>query len=138
MKVGNVSKETMDYDRIVTAEDIESEFGFVLSQALPVDRHGDVPRIAVFQELNPFAPEEIYCSVVVRKGAETLVETGKPTRVFVRLQQNRWADCGMYQAVRLDTNASSTRKASDLTGRWKREEHGPIWGILHLERASNV
>ena len=123
----------MRYSRTLAADQLESAYGFVLQQAIPVDRKGDVPRIAVFQELNPFAPEQIFCSAVVRDGAETLVRSGRPTRVFVRLEPNRWADCGMWKAVSLHTTPANAKKASDITGRTDRANHGPIWGILHME-----
>ena len=128
----------MDYDRVLTAEEIEHKYGFILSQAVPVDRNGDVPRIAIFQELNPFAPEQIFCSAVVKAGAENLTASKKRVPVFIRLDRNRWADCGTWRAVSLDTGTASTKKASDITGRWDRNNHGPIWGILHLERADEV
>lgn len=125
----------MGYERIVSAEDLGAFYGFILSQAIPVDRNGDVPRIAILQELNPLAPGQIYCSAVVRKGAEILEVSGKPVPVFVRLEPNRWADCGMWRAARLDTSVSSAKDASDMTGRWDRSNHGPIWAILHMERS---
>lgn len=126
----------MEYQRTFTADELEAAYGFILSQAIPVDRNGYVPRIAVFQVLNPFATEQIYCSAVVRPGAEALVASKQPVPVFVRLDTNRWADCGLWIATDLDTSVSNAKKASDLTGRWDRSNHGPIWAILHLERAS--
>lgn len=77
------------YSRILSAAQLEAQYGFLLQQAIPVDRKGDVPRIAIFQELNPYAPEQIFCSAVVRDGAETLVRTGHPTDVWIRLDTNR-------------------------------------------------
>lgn len=127
----------MDYERILSAADLEAAYGFILSQAIPVDRNGDVPRIAIFQELNPFAPEQVFCSAVVQKGAETLATSGKPVPVFIRLKTNRWADCGVWKAAGLDTSSVIVKKASDLTGRWDRSNHGPIWGILQMERAED-
>lgn len=80
----------MDYERTLTADELESAYGFLLSQAIPVDRNGEVPRIAVFLELNPFAPEQIYCSAAVRRGAEAVLASKRGVPVFVRLETDRW------------------------------------------------
>jgi hypothetical protein len=125
----------MQYTRTLTAAELEGAYGFLLQQAIPVDRKGDVPRIAIFQELNPFAPDQIYCSAVVRDGAETLVRSGRPTPVFIRLDTNRWADCGMWKAIDLDSNPATAKKTSNDTGRWNKSNHGPVWAILHMEQA---
>lgn len=128
--------EGVEYENVVTASEIEEKYGFVLSQAIPVDRQGDVPRIAVFRELNPYAPEQIFCSKAVRKGVKSLSGANGETDVYVRLVPNQWADCGRWRAISLDTNPSNVKKASDMTGRWDVSNHGPIWGILHMERAA--
>src|SRR5688572_8595333 len=108
----------MSYTRILTADQLEKQYGFILRQAIPVDRNGDVPRVAVFRELNPYAPEQIFCSAAVRDGAETLMRTGRATDVYVRLQENQWADYGRWKAVNLDTSPANTKNASNMTGRW--------------------
>lgn len=124
----------MDYERILTANELEKKYGFLLQQAIPVDRQGDVPRIAVFQELNPFAPEQIFCSAAVKDGAIVLSSSRQLVPVFIRLETNRWADCGKWRATELDSNTRNAKKASDMTGRWDRGNHGPIWAILHMEK----
>ena len=120
---------------MLTAQLVERLYGFILRQAIPVDRNGDVPRIAIRQELNPFAPVQIFCSAVVRVGAETLIKSGRATDVFIRLQENRWADYGRWPAVGLDESSANTKKAGKVTGRMDRSTRGPIWGILLMEEA---
>ncbi|HEX2241088.1 MAG TPA: hypothetical protein VHJ82_08120 [Actinomycetota bacterium] len=119
---------------VLSAEALEARYGFILRQAIPVDRHGDVPRIAVFQELNPDAPATILCSAVVQDGALVLVKSKGPVPVWVREGTNRWVNRGTWRAVDLDRTPKNLRHAEDMTGRWDSSNHGPLWGILHLEK----
>jgi hypothetical protein len=92
-----------------------------------------VPRIAVRQDLNPDAPDVILCSAVVEKGARALAASQAPVPVYVRLGTNQWVEHGIFRAVDLDLTIASAKKAQALTGRDK-NNHGPLWGILHLEK----
>ncbi len=119
---------------ILSAEALEARYGFLLRQAIPVDREGEVPRVAVFQNLNPDAPEVILCSAVVQDGALALVKSKAPVPVWVREDTNRWVHRGTYRAVELDRTPKTLRHAEDMTRRWETSNHGPLWGILRLER----
>lgn len=120
-------------DDIHSAEALEALYGCSLRQAIPVDRHGDVPRIAVLQELNPDAPAIILCSAAVERGAKLLMETKAIVPVYVRLHANQWVEQGLFRATSLDHTRAALRHAEDMTGRWDVNNHGPLWGILSLE-----
>lgn len=121
---------------VLSAEALQAQYGHLLRQAIPVDREGEVPRIAVREDLNPDAPEVILCSAVVQDGAQALIKSKTPVPVYVRRGENEWVDHGMFRAVDLDRTASKLRHAEDMTGRWDRDHYGPLWGILRMERVT--
>ena len=122
----------------VSAASIERQFGFLLQQAIPLDAQGDVPRIAVLRELNPEAPDNIYCSAVVREGAEHLASTGQRTRLFIRDAPNHWEDFGYVKAVFLDKTPSVVKKAENMSGRWDKGNHGPAVGGSQLRKGMSL
>lgn len=117
---------------VLSIEEINELYGVSIDQSFPRDASGAVSLVAVKPDLNPEAPEIIYCSEAVRPAVETLLNSKIPVPVFVQVSTNQWQDRGQFVVDDLNSNEVAVRAAITRTKRDQGHDQGPIWALLYL------